>query len=198
MTNVGSEHLRKDIKKVWTFAAQHAADYFDEKPCEHEFASVVLTAVKDPVNVWEERYKPALFLGFAPNVSHGYFVMNEEGKVDITSNVKAESQLKDDSEHFDGIRTKQVEQEEAVDPFDPFQPGEEQNVYSCPACRGRHRGHTRDERCRLAAMDLGEETIADIEDGELSYERLPDELKEVGQIPVPLKDVRNSIGRYRE
>ena len=96
------------------------------------------------------------------------------------------------------LKTTQGEQEEAVDPFDPFQPGEEQNVYSCPACRGRHRGHTRDERCRLAVIDLDEETIADIDDGELSYERLPDELKEAGAIPVSLKDVRNSIGRDRE
>ena len=112
--------------------------------------------------------------------------------------MKAESQLKDGSEHFDGMRTKQVEQAETVDPFDPFQPGEEQNVYSCPACRVRHRGHTRDERCRRAAIHLREDIIADIEDGELSYERLPDELKESGQIPVPLKEVRNSIGPDRE
>ena len=47
-------------------------------------------------------------------------------------------------------------------------------------------------------MNLDEETIADIDNGELSYERLPDELKEAGAIPVSLKDVRNSIGRDRE
>ena len=55
MNEIRDENFRTNIKTLWAFAAQHAAEmhqrnYFDEDPCEHEFASVVLMAVKDPEN----------------------------------------------------------------------------------------------------------------------------------------------------
>ena len=43
-----------------------------------------------------------------------------------------------------------------------------------------------------------DEAIADLDDGELNHEGLPDDFKEAGAIPVSLKDVKNSIGRDRE
>ena len=70
--------------------------------------------------------------------------------------------------------------------------------------------HTRDHRCRLAKASLDEETESEVEadkefvfvegdrDDELAYEELPEDLREAGAIPVPLRDVRNAIGKDRE
>ena len=142
---------------MWAIAAQHAAevhqrDYFNEKH----------------VNMSLRMWYPALFLGFAPNMSHGYFVMNAEGEVDIISNMQAEAQLKDNNQHFDEIEPEQPKQEETLAPFHLFPPGKEQHVYSCPAGRGKPGEHTKDDICRLTAMDLREDVIAYIEDAEQS------------------------------
>ena len=50
----------------------------------------------------------------------------------------------------------------------------------------------------LAAMDLDKDMIAELEDEESRYDDLPDDLKESGAIPAPLKDVRQATGKDRE
>ena len=98
---------------------------------EFEFAAVCLAAVKEPIDVWTERYQTVLFLGYAPDVVHGQVVMDQDGKIEVTSNVKENPPL-DTSQYVDETTGKDFEvvqiqdnQEEA----DPFAEVAEQQTY---------------------------------------------------------------------
>ena len=83
VNNVRYPNFNVSLKDIWAFAAQHATevhqrDYYDDPECKHEFASVVFSALKDLTEAWQARYRKTLFMGFAPNVTHGYFVMHSD------------------------------------------------------------------------------------------------------------------------
>ena len=78
---------------MWPFVAQHAAEVqkrqvYGEECCAYEFASLVLVKVKEPKDVLEPRFRLALFLGYAPAVTHGYYVLHKDGRVEMTSNLQ--------------------------------------------------------------------------------------------------------------
>ena len=80
------------MKQLWPFAIQHAGevhlrDVFGEERCKYEFGQVVLSKVNNPATKFEPRLKKVLFLGFAPNVTNGYYVMNQHDKIELTSNI---------------------------------------------------------------------------------------------------------------
>ena len=47
----------------------------------------MLAKVNNPVTKFDPRLKKVLFLGFAPNVTNGYYVMNQHDKIELTSNI---------------------------------------------------------------------------------------------------------------
>ena len=80
------------MKQLWPFAVQHAGevrlrDVFGGERCKYEFGQVVLSKVNTPATKFESRLKKVLFLGFAPNVTNGYYVMNQHDKIELTSNI---------------------------------------------------------------------------------------------------------------
>ena len=87
-----------------------------------------------------------------------------------------------------------------------------EKVYTCPACRGRHRPHTRDHTCRLgeptiSAMSYPVDPEACVPEGSWFEEELQDDdtvmfelsgEKDSGATTLPLKDVKHAIGADRE
>ena len=95
-SNIRSEKFQNKLKSLWTFAVQHAGEVhrrevFGEPRCKYEFGQVVLSRVKDPSTKLTPRMHRVLFLGFAPNVTNGYFVMKQDDKIELTSNIADES-----------------------------------------------------------------------------------------------------------
>ena len=79
-TNIRSEKFQERIRQFWTFAAQHAGEVHKrqmtgEQPCKYEFGQCVLSRVREPDSKSAERLQNVIFLGFASNVTNGYFVM---------------------------------------------------------------------------------------------------------------------------
>ena len=68
---------------------------FGEPPCTFELGQRILVRVKEPLTKFAPRLQAAVFLGFAPGVTNGYFVMRPDGKVELTSNITEDTMLDD-------------------------------------------------------------------------------------------------------
>ena len=113
-TNIRSENFQKKLAQFWTFAAQHSGEVHrremvGEPKCKYEFGQVVLSKVKEPLTKFAPRLQKVTFLGFAPNVTNGYFVMRGDGKIELTSNITEETS-------FDEQRELQQQEKESSDP----------------------------------------------------------------------------------
>ena len=62
----------------------------------------MLSRIKEPFTKFAPILQRVIFLGFAPNVTNGYFVMRTDNKIELTSNIA-------DEPAFDAIG-EQVEQ----------------------------------------------------------------------------------------
>ena len=85
-TNIRSERFQKQLASFWTFAAQHSGEVrrreqMGEPRSKYEFGQTVLSKVKEPLTKFHPRLQKVTFLGFAPNVTNGYFVMRADGKL---------------------------------------------------------------------------------------------------------------------
>ena len=58
-----------------------------EPRCQFEFGQIILSRVVKPETKFDPRLHKVLFLGFAPNVTNGYWVMNKYDKIELTANV---------------------------------------------------------------------------------------------------------------
>ena len=65
----------------------HRRDVFGEPPCKYEFGQCVLARIKEPLTKFSPRMQRVIFLGFAPDVTNGYFVMRPDHKIELTSNI---------------------------------------------------------------------------------------------------------------
>ena len=94
-SNIRSEKFQDKFAQLWTFAVQHAGEIhrrevLGEPRCKYEFGQVVLSRVKEPLTKFAPRLRKVVFLGFAPNVTNGYFVMRLDEKIELTSNIADE------------------------------------------------------------------------------------------------------------
>ena len=55
--------------------------------CKYEFGQRILARVAKPESKLEPRLQAAVFLGFAPNVTNGFYVMRSDGVIELTSNI---------------------------------------------------------------------------------------------------------------
>ena len=53
----------------------------------YEFVQRVLARVKEPITKFAPRLQAVIFLGFAPGVASGYFVMRPDGRVELSSTI---------------------------------------------------------------------------------------------------------------
>ena len=86
-SRIRSEIFQKQLLQPWTFAVQHVGEVhrrevFGEPACEYEFGQSVLARIKEPLTKFSPRMQIVIFLGFAPNVTCGYFVMRPDHKVE--------------------------------------------------------------------------------------------------------------------
>ena len=91
-SRIRSEILQKQLLQLWTFAVQHVGEVhrrevFGEPPCKYEFGQSILARIKEPLTKFSPRMQRVIFLGFAPGVTCGYFVMRPDHKVELTSNI---------------------------------------------------------------------------------------------------------------
>ena len=49
-----------------------------------------MSRVKEPTTKFAPRLQKVTFLGFAPNVTNGYFVMRADNRIELTSNIADE------------------------------------------------------------------------------------------------------------
>ena len=96
MSRIRSEIFQSQLKQLWTFSAEHAGvvhgrNMFGEPLCKHEFGQCVLSRVQEPVTKFSSRLQKVTFLGFAPNVTNGYFVMRPGLRIELTSNITEET-----------------------------------------------------------------------------------------------------------
>ena len=69
----------------------HRQEVFGEPRCKYEFGQIVLSRVNEPLTKFAPRLQKVLFLGFAPNVTNGYFVVRKDDKIELTSNIADDS-----------------------------------------------------------------------------------------------------------
>ena len=91
-SNIRSEKFQEKLQGLWTFAVLHAGEIhrremLGEPRCKFEFGQIILSRVPQPLTKFHPRLHKVLFLGFAPNVTNGYWVMNKWDKIELTSNV---------------------------------------------------------------------------------------------------------------
>ena len=91
-SNIRSEKFQEKLKALWPFAVLHAGEVhrremLGEPRCQFEFGQTILSRVVKPETKFDPRLHKVLFLGFAPNVTNGYWLMNKYGKIELTSNV---------------------------------------------------------------------------------------------------------------
>ena len=91
-SRIRSEIFQRQLLQLWTFAVQHVGEIhrrevFGEPAYKYEFGQSVLARVKEPLTKFSPRMQKVIFLGFAPNVTCGYFVMRPDNKVELTSDI---------------------------------------------------------------------------------------------------------------
>ena len=102
-SRIRSEIFQKQLLQLWTFAVQHVGEVhrrevFGEPACKYEFGQSVLARIKEPLTKFSPRMQKVIFLGFAPNVTCGYFVMRPDNKVELTSNIADDTIFDEQSE----------------------------------------------------------------------------------------------------
>ena len=53
----------------------HRREVFGEPACKYEFGQCVLSRIKEPLTKFSPKAQRVIFLGFAPDVTNGYFVI---------------------------------------------------------------------------------------------------------------------------
>ena len=91
-SNIRSEKFQEKLRELWTFATVHAGEVhrremLGEPRCKFEFGQLILSRIPQPSTKFHPRLHKVLFLGFAPNVTNGYWVMNKWDNIELTSNV---------------------------------------------------------------------------------------------------------------
>merc|ERR1711867_366475 len=91
-TNIRSEKFQEKLKILWPFAVQHAGEVHIREVlglprCKFEFGQSILSRVNKPNTKFDPKLHKVIFLGFAPNVTNGYWVMNKKDRIELTSNV---------------------------------------------------------------------------------------------------------------
>ena len=76
-SRIRSEQFQAQLKTLWTFAVQHVGELhinemLKRPPCKFEFGQRILARVAKPESKLEPRLQAAVFLGLAPNVTHGF------------------------------------------------------------------------------------------------------------------------------
>ena len=116
-TRIRSDIFQNQLKTLWTYAVQHAGeihinDVLGLPACRYEFGQRILARVAKPESKLEPRLQSAVFLGLAPNVTNGFYVMRSDGVIELTSNITEETPLGEQEELLkEGVNPRQAGKE---------------------------------------------------------------------------------------
>ena len=215
-TNIRSAQFQKKLKTLWPFAVQHAAEVHRREilglpRCQFEFGQCILSRVNKPESKFDPKLHKVIFLGFAPNVTNGYWVMNKNDKVELTSNITNDP----DFDRFDPLMeptpTEPDQQPEKLHDH-PYEDKELEAVMGPEGGGGWYWAEDVNEqlvdeqpddpmqilsKVQLNKIDENLWKEEDIKREEIP-EEIQDEIKLSGAITVSLRDVRQSIGKDRQ
>ena len=219
-SKIRSETFQRQLKTLWTFAAQHVGeihrrDVLGLEPCKFEFGQRILTRVKEPKTKFEPRLQAAVFLGFAPGVTNGFYVMRGDGTIELTSNITEDTML-DEPEPVlkDDVVPGQASNEQEIDDVDKTP--EQRMMDAIMGFAGGvgwqdedstqtvfNTGPLEDPFTELSIKAIAKRIKAKMDDvlwekEDLKPEEIPEQFKEIGAIIVSMKDIKNSIGKQRE
>ena len=223
-TQIRSEIFQKQLKTLWTFAVQHVGevhinDVMKLPACRYEFGQRILARVANPNSKLDPRLQSVVFLGFAPNVTSGFYVMRSDGVIELTSNITEETTLDKEEELLkEGVNPRQSGLEaKPKKSWEEMTPEERMLEDIMGFAGGNHPVFDPNFQGEWNAWDefppddpfsqVVKKNVAQImkakfddnlwENEDIKQEEIPDELKESGAINVSLKDVKNSIGKDR-
>ena len=215
-TNIRSAQFQKKLKTLWPFAVQHAGEVHRREilglsRCQFEFGQCILSRVNKPGSKFDPKLHKVIFLGFAPNVTNGYWVMNKNDKVELTSNVTDDP----DFDRFDPLMeltpTEPDQQPEKLHDH-PYEDKELEAVMGPEGGGGWLWAEDVNKplvdeqpddpmqilsKVQLNKIDENLWKEEDIKREEIP-EEIQDEIKQSGAITVLLRDVRQSIGKDRQ
>merc|ERR1711989_89995 len=222
VSNIRSEKFQEKLHQLWTFAVVHAGEVHRREllglpRCKYEFGQVVLSRVTKPETKFHSKLHKVIFLGFAPNVTNGYWVMNGWNKIELSPDVTDDPGF---DKHEPITEPKPKEQTPVPQPElgsslhdHPYSEKEMEAVMGPEGGGGWYWGDDWDNSLKeenpgdpmetvLSKVQLAQIGEKLWKEDEIKPEEIPkriqDEIKESGAITVPLKDVRNSIGKDRQ
>ena len=219
-TRIRSEVFQKQLKPLWTFAVQHVGELHRREvlgleKCKYEFGQRILSKIKEPKTKLEPRMQPVVFLGYAPGVTEGYFVMKDDGTIELTSNITEDTVLDEPQPVLaDDVLPRQESKEKNI-PQEKKTP-EELMLEAILGVEGGVGWQDENSPGQASKAKLQEDPFSDNfikaaakkikakvddrlwEQEDLKPEEIPEQLKEVGAILVAMKDIKNSIGKQRE
>ena len=97
-TNIRSEKFQEKLKSLWPFAVQHAGEVHKREilglpRCKFEFGQCILSRINKTESKFDPKLHKVIFLGFAPNVTNGYWVMNKKDRIELTSDVNEDPEF---------------------------------------------------------------------------------------------------------
>ena len=216
-SRIRSELFQKQLLSLWTFAVQHVGEVhrrevFGEPPCKYEFGQCVLARIKEPLTKFSPRMQRVIFLGFAPGVTNGYFVMRPDHKVELTSNIADDTIFDEQPEVLEQPVEKVQEQSQHHE--EPYTDKELEAVMGFEGGEGWMWGEDANKDLYFGPQDDPMAVVSRInahkakitenlwDQQQIRPEEIPtelqEEIKESGQVSVTLRDVRQSIGKDRQ
>ena len=189
----------------------HRREMLGEPRCQFEFGQIILSRVVKPETKFDPRLHKVLFLGFAPNVTNGFWVMNKYDKIELTSNVTEDPEFdkmdplmeptpKDPHPPLPDLHDHPYGDKELEAVMGPEGGGGwfyDVGWFNPPGLDKPDDPMEVISRVTLAKVSEKLWNEEDIKQEE-TPEGLQEEIKESGAITVTLKDVRQSIGKDRQ
>ena len=219
-TNIRSEKFQEKLKTLWPFAVQHAGEVhirevLGQPRCKFEFGQSILSRVNKPNTKFDPKLHKVIFLGFAPSVTNGYWVMNKKDRIELTSNVTEDPEfdrveswiepaLKDEvrqEPELDNRTDAQREQDEEDERIMRYIEETEGDFFK-PQSVPERPDEPDDPMETVSMVKLSKISENLWQEEDIKQEEIPEglknEIRESGAITVALKDVRQSIGKDRQ
>ena len=208
------------MKTLWPFAVQHAGEVHRREilglpRCKFEFGQCILSRVNKTDSKFDPKLHKVIFLGFAPNVTNGYWVMNKKDRIELTSNVTEDPEfdrmeplmeptLKEEVrplpqplDQSDAQREEDLLHQRAIEEYD-----EAYGDLFQPYCEPLRPDEPDDPMELVSMVQLSKISDNLWQEEDIKQEEIPEglqhEIRESGAITVALRDVRQSIGKDRQ
>ena len=214
-TNIRSEPFQVKLKTLWPFAVQHAGEVHRREilglpRCKFEFGQCILSRVNKPESKFDPKLHKVIFLGFAPSVTNGYWVMNTNDKIELTSNITEDP----DFDKMEPLMEPTLKEHDRPQPALHDFPYTDKELQAIEDAEVGYGDLFKPQPVQPADPDDPMEVVSKVQillskisdnlwqEEDIRKEEIPDEIqeeiRESGAITVPLRDVRQTIGKDRQ